>query len=227
MRQITEIVIHCSDTPPGWMDKANVNDQRAEMASWHVAKGWRGIGYHWVIGRRGDEAIGRDLDGDGDPWEHVGAGVRGHNAHTIHICLIGGHGSTQNDAFADNFTLEQEVALRRRIAALRKQFPSIKRVSGHNEYAAKACPGFNVPRWYASKQERTIAQSKTAQGAGLALLGLSLEPAFAVIDAVAADPSWVTGLAAQVGVGGQAVAAIGAGLALWSRWRDWTVRGRR
>ena len=114
----------------------------AEIRRWHVSeRGWKDIGYHFLIDRDGKVAPGR-------PVEKEGAHVMGHNTGTIGIALFGGHGSAETDAFAQNFTPEQDAALRKLIADLRRQYPIISKISGHNEYAAKACPGFNVPAWY-------------------------------------------------------------------------------
>ncbi len=50
------------------------------------------------------------------------------------------------DLFRENYSPEQEQKLRELIADIRKR-ARIRRVSGHNEWAAKACPGFDVPTW--------------------------------------------------------------------------------
>ena len=43
MRQITEIIVHCSATREGQdIDAATIDE-------WHKARGWSGIGYHYVI----------------------------------------------------------------------------------------------------------------------------------------------------------------------------------
>lgn len=112
-----------------------------EIDRWHKANGWSGIGYHFFVDRDGTVA-------DGRPLERIGAHVQGHNTGTIGICLAGGHGSAKSDQFSANFTQEQDKALRKLVTDLRKQYPSIKIVSGHNQYASKACPGFYVPEWY-------------------------------------------------------------------------------
>ena len=146
------IIIHGSATPPNWMAGMGIVAQRDEITRWHTQeRGWRGNGYAELYGRDGDMAIGRDLDGDGDPFDDITAHTKGWNRKAIGICLIGGHGSSANDDFYDHFTEAQYELLMRRIAYLRERFPSIKWVKGHNDFAAKACPGFNVARLMASK----------------------------------------------------------------------------
>lgn len=141
---VREIVIHCSATRPGWMQEAGLAAQRDEIRHWHVDdNGWRDIGYHWLIGRAGAVLPGRAETA-------IGAGVAGHNAGVIHICLIGGHGAGANDRFSDHFTPMQDRALRRLIAEISTRTP-IERISGHNQYAAKGCPGFSVPAWLKAK----------------------------------------------------------------------------
>ena len=137
---VQEAVVHCSATRPDWMAGADLPAQFAEIRRWHMQdRGWRNIGYHWVIGRDGKVLAGR-------PEVEIGAGVEGHNRGVIHICLIGGHGSTERDSFARNFTPAQDVTLRQLLQGIGMR-TQIRRISGHNEYAAKACPGFNVSKW--------------------------------------------------------------------------------
>jgi hypothetical protein len=67
-----------------------------QIRGWHRDKGWRDIGYHWLVTDAPGEGptlhLGRDhdLDGEWEPWEY-GAHARGHNSHTIGICLVGSH----------------------------------------------------------------------------------------------------------------------------------------
>lgn len=149
MRKIDEIIIHCSATKPGWMADASAEDKRDEIRRWHVEdNGWRDIGYHALIDRDGAVVSGRPIDDQG-------AHCRGHNATSLGVCLIGGFGSNENDRFDEHFTPEQNRALRMWIEDAKAKFGTISKVTGHNEYAAKACPGFPVSRWLANKPPKT------------------------------------------------------------------------
>lgn len=157
MRVLNEIIIHCTATRPDWWSSKTTPQKVAEIKRWHVQdRGWRDIGYHYLIDRNGKVATGR-------PLEQVGAHVQGRNTGTIGISLFGGHGSAETDQFSEHFTAQQDAALRKLVADLRAKFPTIKTVSGHNQYAAKACPGFNVPSWYGDKQTKTVAAVPAAE----------------------------------------------------------------
>ncbi len=137
--QVTEICLHCSATRPDWMGNHTLAEKVAEIGRWHRDRGWRAIGYHWIIDRDGKSLAGR-------AETEIGAGVEGHNRGVIHICLLGGHGSSESDRFATNFSASQDVTVRGLIQGISMR-TQIRRISGHNEFAAKACPGFNVPKW--------------------------------------------------------------------------------
>ena len=129
MRAINQIVIHCSDTPPG-MDIGV-----EEIRRWHVDEnGWADIGYHHVIRRSGQIEPGRPVD-------KAGAHAAGHNATSIGICLVGGkHGS--------NFTRQQMRTLDDLVQSLTALYPDAA-VCGHNDLtSAKSCPQFNVRAWW-------------------------------------------------------------------------------
>lgn len=144
MRSLSEIIVHCSATRPDWMNGKSAASKTREIKLWHTRdRGWKDIGYHWVIDRDGTTVPGR-------PVEQVGAHTQGRNTGTIGVCLIGGHGSSASDEFSKNFTPEQDRALRALIARLRQQYGALE-VSGHNQFAAKACPGFNAPKWWREK----------------------------------------------------------------------------
>lgn len=150
MRHINEIIVHCSATLPDWMADKNSDQKVAEIDRWHKARGWKGFGYHAFIDRDGTIVDNDRLD-RGDPY--MGAHVSGNNDDTLGVCLAGGHGSAASDEFEDHFTASQDAALRHWIAKKKRQHPTIKKVNGHNKYAAKACPGFRVDRWLMRKPE--------------------------------------------------------------------------
>jgi peptidoglycan hydrolase-like protein with peptidoglycan-binding domain len=137
---VREAIIHCSDTRPLWMDNAALEAKVADIRRWHMQeRGWRDIGYHWLIDRDGKLAPGR-------AETEIGAHVIDRNQGTLGICLLGGHGAAATDPFERNFTRAQDIALRALLADIKRRTP-IARVSGHNEWAPKACPGFSVPLW--------------------------------------------------------------------------------
>jgi hypothetical protein len=93
MSAITHIILHCSDSEFGDV---------AMIRSWHVARGWKDIGYHFVIenGRPTKQKADRSCDGkvthgrklDDDNFirpDEVGAHALGYNARSIGICMIG------------------------------------------------------------------------------------------------------------------------------------------
>lgn len=77
MRQISEIIVHCAATPEG------KHFTVADIDAWHKKRGFRCIGYHFVIYLDGSVHEGRAI-------EEVGAHCLGHNANSIGICYIGG-----------------------------------------------------------------------------------------------------------------------------------------
>lgn len=134
MRQITEIIIHCSATLIG------KNYTVEDIDKWHKAKGWKGIGYHYVIYLDGSVHKGR-------PEEEIGAHCKGHNSNSIGICYIGGL-----DEFGepeDTRTDKQKEALIVLLKALKAKYPDAT-IHGHREFAAKACPCFDAKEEYKS-----------------------------------------------------------------------------
>ena len=129
MRKINEILVHCSAT-------AERRDYSVgDIDRWHKSRGWQCIGYHYVIYRDGSVHTGR-------PVTQIGAHCTGHNANSIGVCYIGG-GAADGKTPKDTRTPQQREALRRLVTDLQKQYPGAT-VHGHREFAAKACPSFDV-----------------------------------------------------------------------------------
>lgn len=133
MRQITEIIIHCADTPEG-------RDVRAdEIRRWHKnERGWSDIGYHYVIDLDGTIEAGRDI-------ETAGAHCTGHNAKSIGICYVGGCDAQMQPK--DTRTEEQKASLLLLLKYLRQRYPKAK-IYGHRDFAQKACPSFDAKNEY-------------------------------------------------------------------------------
>lgn len=223
MRPINEIIIHCTATTPNWWADKSAQEKVDEVRRWHLDRGWSDVGYHYLIDRSGQVVEGR-------PIERIGAHVKGHNTGTIGISLFGGHGSSAGDKFEDNFTEDQEQSLKRLIVDLRNRFPDIRKITGHNQYAAKACPGFSVPAWLdqkpvqntrapvASKERTSPTQSRTVQAS--------------VVAAGSAAGSAVTALSALDSTAQYIVlgfAGIGVLMAIWimkERLRKWAAGDR-
>ena len=129
-RPISEIIWHCTATPEG--KDFTVADVRA----WHKARGWSDIGYHYVVYRDGRIMPGR-------PVGQIGAHCEGHNTGTIGCSYIGGL-SADGKTAKDTRTPAQRASMLWLTRHLIAKHRGIKRVTGHNQYAAKACPSFDV-----------------------------------------------------------------------------------
>ncbi len=142
MREIKYIVLHCSATREG----QNVTVEQIDK--WHRARGFRKIGYHYVILPGGEIRKGRELD-------EIGAHVAGNNANSIGICYVGGLDAAGKPK--DTRTGQQKAAMFYLLQQLREEFPKA-RILGHRDFSPdlngngiieprewmKACPCFNA-----------------------------------------------------------------------------------
>lgn len=129
MRKIDKIIVHCTATPAG--REVTVADVRA----WHKARGFRTIGYHYLVYLDGTVHAGRRES-------EVGAHCLGQNARSIGVCYVGGLDAATGEP-RDTRTPAQRRALRELVGSLRRRYPSAT-VHGHREFAAKACPCFDI-----------------------------------------------------------------------------------
>lgn len=146
MRIIDTLIIHCSATPEG------LNFTAADIDRWHRQRGFREIGYHYIIRLDGTIETGRAI-------EKTGAHCKNWNARSIGICYIGG--LDRNGHPADTRTPTQKRAMKELIDRLRLQFPSVQTVIGHRDTSPdlngngqadpqefiKSCPCFSVREW--------------------------------------------------------------------------------
>lgn len=132
MRKINEIIVHCTATPEG--REVTVQD----IDRWHRQRGWKGIGYHYVVYLDGSIKGGR-------PEETTGAHCTGHNAGSIGVVYVGG--TDKEGRSKDTRTEAQKKALRSLLKHLKTKYPNAK-IAGHRDYAAKDCPCFNAREEY-------------------------------------------------------------------------------
>lgn len=129
--QVDEVVIHHFWRPSlnGVASPQQEMQLLEQVEKSHVGKGWDGLAYNFVVFQSG-----RVYEVRG--WEREGAHTKGVNAHSVGIAFaIDGdnHRPTPEAWNAARDLIEDGVAL--------GHVTADAHVSGHNEHAAKACPG--------------------------------------------------------------------------------------
>lgn len=136
MNRPERIIIHCSATREG------IPFTAADIDRWHRARGFRKIGYHYVVALDGTYSRGR-----ADSEEGAHCPQQGMNRRSISICYIGGLDSNGNPR--DTRTSAQKKTLLTLIRTLRGRYGRLP-VCGHRDIpgVAKACPCFNAASEY-------------------------------------------------------------------------------
>lgn len=146
---IDSIVIHCSATREGQDVKA------ADIDKQHKERGFKMIGYNYVIDLDGTVEVGRPLTMNGAHCNTSGLSGKPYNSHSIGICYIGG--LDKNGKPKDTRTPAQKTAMHALVNNLLMTYP-IKEVIGHRDASPdkngdgkitqnewiKECPCFNV-----------------------------------------------------------------------------------
>lgn len=128
MRKIDKIIVHCSAT----IDGANITTR--QIRDWHKRKGWKDIGYHYVV----------ELDGHvnrGRSESEIGAHSKGQNRSSIGVCYVGGLNASKKPQ--DTLRGRQLGGMVKLLKDLMTRYPDAT-LHGHNEFSNKACPSFNV-----------------------------------------------------------------------------------
>lgn len=134
-RRIDYIVVHCTATPEGrWHDAKDID-------IWHKQRGWKGIGYNYVVRLDGSIELGRDVD-------EIPSQVKGYNSHSIGVVYVGGIDKNTLHP-KDTRTPQQKRALLELLKELRKLYPKAE-ILGHRDFpnVKKACPCFNAKNEY-------------------------------------------------------------------------------
>lgn len=118
-REVTRVFIHCTDSDLLLEGAALV----AEIVEWHVARGFKGIGYHYVIDKGGEWNIGRSL-------EEIPAAQQGHNTGSIAVAV---HGSR-------DFPQVMLDSLKQFCGVVDELYEGRITFHGHCEVSSKRCP---------------------------------------------------------------------------------------
>ena len=102
-----------------------------DIHAWHIANGWAGIGYHFLVRKDGTVYRGRPID-------VVGAHTYGKNTDSIGICF---EGNFETEKMGDT----QKKAGIELVSYLMAAFPTVTEVSFHRDFNSTACPGKNFP----------------------------------------------------------------------------------
>jgi N-acetylmuramoyl-L-alanine amidase len=134
MREIKELIVHCSDTDCG--TEQGIRD-------FHInVRGWKDIGYHYVILNGKADSSHPDDDGaiiPGRPEEEIGAHCEGHNANSIGVCLVG----------VKAFTVSQMQALQSLLLNLMHTYNlTPENIHCHYEYDTAIAQGKTCPNIY-------------------------------------------------------------------------------
>ena len=129
MRHISKIILHCSDS-----DLIS-HDNVETITSWHLERGFKSIGYHYIITKTNPQGKFEATLYYGRPIQVAGAHCLGHNQDSIGIVLTG----------RENFTQGQFDLCAIVVAELCIEFGlHITDIYGHNQFSNKRCPVFDI-----------------------------------------------------------------------------------
>lgn len=123
------VILHCSASADYLRESIRFDSiNAATINQWHIARGWKKIGYHYVVTRSGQIEKGREE-------KEIGAHCTGHNTGSIGICWVGTYRPTLPQLKSLKFLYED--ILQRYQLDFTKWFP-------HNAFTKKECPGISM-----------------------------------------------------------------------------------
>lgn len=102
------------------------------VEGWHINQDWRAIGYNFWVGFDGTVYEGRGFK--------LGAGVENQNGHIISIGFQGDYHSKEVKMPDKQFNAGIDI-----IKYVMEKVPTIKKIGGHKDFMATACPGKYFP----------------------------------------------------------------------------------
>lgn len=101
-----------------------------EINRWHLERGFKCVGYHFLVRKDGKIETGRPID-------TIGAHCQGQNSYSIGICFEGNFEK-------ETMTKTQLNAGRELIDYIKDKYGNLK-VTRHKDFNATSCPGKNFP----------------------------------------------------------------------------------
>lgn len=144
-KKTTLIVVHTTATP------YRKNYTIGQIRAMHKARGFKDVGYHYVIDQKGKRMVGR-------PVNNPGAHVRGYNSISVGVSYVGGLG--KNGKAQNTMNEAQEKAMIKLLGELQKKYPKAL-ICGHRDLSKdidgdgyiephewiKECPCFDAIPW--------------------------------------------------------------------------------
>lgn len=136
---IDTIMLHCGALPGDWHLYRSNQEMFDAIHHMHTApksqggRGWSDTGYHSITFPDGERW-------DARPWQNTGAGALGYNNGVYHCLMIEVETINRMGRIQDWFTPATIAATKAHIEEIAQRTP-ITRLMGHNEVAAKLCPG--------------------------------------------------------------------------------------
>lgn len=126
----TRVILHCAASPDYLETDPNFDRIGSrQITSWHLDRGFNGIGYHFIVRRSGFIENGRSID-------IFGAHTQGQNYNSIGVCYVGTRrpSEKQISALLDIY-----------VTAFKLYRISYDQWFGHYEFnSGKECPGFSM-----------------------------------------------------------------------------------
>lgn len=102
------------------------------VEGWHINQGWTALGYNFWVAFDGTVYAGR--------WFNQGAGIEKQNSHIISIGFQGDYHTKSVQMPDAQFNAGIDI-----INYVKSKVPAIKKVGGHRDFMATACPGQYFP----------------------------------------------------------------------------------
>lgn len=123
---------------------------------WHLANGWSGAGYHYLIRKDGRIFRGR-------PDDTIGSHTKGYNSTSLGLCFEGD--------FEKEIPTQAQIDAGLELVAYLKKKYNIKKVKGHGELMASSCPGklFPMEKFIGEKENLILSFQRAAVADGIKL----------------------------------------------------------